>query len=233
MPRFPRQRGGQIQRGKCRLGWFAPGIKRGTAATNRDLKAWSEQGKFRDDLYFRLSVFSIPLPALRERGNDLPMLIQHYLRRFGRELGREVREITPDALELLCRYPWPGNIRELQGVLKQALLQASGTVLIPAFLSESLRALPEPAAAHVPGKEADFSFEAFILRRLEEGGTALSAKAHLLLDRLLLLALRHTQRNQVQAARVLGISRQTLRAKSRESGLSISGSAEGPDDGPE
>src|SRR5215471_5190200 len=105
---------------------------------------------------------------------NLLSLIQHYLRRFSRELGKQVREITPEALELLCRYPWPGNIRELQGVLKQALPQATGTVLIPAFLPESLRAPLEPAAAPVPGTEADFSFEAFILRRLMEGSTALS-----------------------------------------------------------
>src|SRR5262249_22725693 len=147
------------------------------AATHRDLTAWSEQGKLRRDLYYRLSVFPIPLPALRERGDDLPMLIQHYLRRFSRDLGREVREITPEALELLRRYSWPGNIRELQGVLKQALLQATGTVLIPAFLPESLRVPPAPAAAHVPGTEADFSFEAFILRRLEEGSTPLLGSA--------------------------------------------------------
>ncbi len=201
------------------------------AATNRDLKAWSEQGKFRPDLYYRLSVFTIPLPALRERGDDLPMLIQHYLRRFSRDLGREVREITPEALELLQRYSWPGNIRELQGVLKQSLLQTTGTVLIPAFLPESLRVSPEPAAGQIPGTEADFSFEAFILRRLEEGSTALSAEAHQLLDRLLLrLALRHTGGNQVHAARLLGISRQTLRSKTREFGLSNSGSTEGIDD---
>jgi two-component system nitrogen regulation response regulator GlnG len=89
----------------------------------------------------------------------------------------------------------------------------------------------EPAAGHIPGTEADFSFEAFILRRLEEGSTALSAEAHQLLDRLLLrLALRHTGGNQVHAARLLGISRQTLRSKTREFGLSNSGSTEGADD---
>src|SRR4029077_12454598 len=119
------------------------------------------------------------------------MLIQHYLRRFSRALGREVGEITPEALELLQRYPWPGNIRELQGVLKQALLQATGTVLVPAFLPESLRG---PAAERVPGAEVAFSLEAFILGRLAEGGTGLSAEAHQRLDRLLLrLALRHTR----------------------------------------
>jgi two-component system nitrogen regulation response regulator GlnG len=159
------------------------------------------------------------------------MLVQHYLRRFSRELGREVREITPEALELLRRYPWPGNIRELQGVLKQALLQATGTVLIPAFLPESLRAPPEPAAGPEAEAEADFSFEAFILRRVEEGSTGLSAEAHQLLDRLLLrLALRSTRGNQVHAARVLGISRQTVRSKIREFGLDVTGGAEGDED---
>jgi two-component system nitrogen regulation response regulator GlnG len=104
-------------------------------------------------------------------------------------------------------------------------------VLIPAFLPESLRAPPEPAAAQVPGTEADFSFEAFILRRLQENSTTVSTEAHQLLDRLLLrLALRHTRGNQAQAARVLGISRQTLRAKSREFGLSISASIEDAND---
>src|SRR5438094_1009986 len=106
------------------------------AATHRDLKAWSAEGKFRPDLYYRLGVFTIHLPPLRERGDDLPMLVQHYLRRFSRDLGREVQEVAPEALERLRNYPWPGNIPELQSVLEQALLQASGAVLLPAFLPE-------------------------------------------------------------------------------------------------
>src|SRR5258707_2995830 len=108
------------------------------AATHRDLKARSAEGKFRPDLYYRLGVFTIHLPPLRERGDDLPLLVQHYVRRFSRELGREVREVAPETLEHLRRYGWPGNIRELQSVLKQALLQASGAILLPAFLPESL-----------------------------------------------------------------------------------------------
>jgi two-component system nitrogen regulation response regulator GlnG len=197
------------------------------AATHRDLKASSAEGKFRQDLYYRLSVFTISLPALRERGDDLPMLIQHFLRRFNRELGREIQEIAPEALELLRVYSWPGNIRELQGVLKQALLQATGTVLIPAFLPESLRAPPDPPAGKdMEAAQQNFSFEAFILRRLQEGTATLSMEAHQQLDRLLLrLALQHTGGNQAQAARMLGISRQTLRAKTRELGLSSSAPA--------
>src|ERR1700756_2030214 len=106
------------------------------AATHRDLKSWSEGGKFRPDLYYRLGVFTIHLPPLRERDDDLLMLVQYYLRRFNRELGREVREVAPEALERLRSYSWPGNVRELESVLKQALLQASGPALLPAFLPE-------------------------------------------------------------------------------------------------
>ena len=95
-------------------------------------------GEFRPDLYYRLSVFTIHLPPLRERGDDLSLLVQHFLRRFNRELGREVREVAPEAMERLRSYSWPGNVRELQSVLKQALLKAVGTVLLPAYLPDDL-----------------------------------------------------------------------------------------------
>src|SRR6201997_236184 len=104
------------------------------AATHHDLKADAAHGTFRPDLYYRPSVFPIHMPPLRERGDDLPLLVRHFLRRFSRELGREVQEVAPDALERLRGYSWPGNIRELQSVLKQALLRANGSVLLPAFL---------------------------------------------------------------------------------------------------
>src|SRR3954469_16574445 len=106
------------------------------ASTHRELKARVAEEKFRGDLYYRLSVFTIQLPPLRDRGDDLPVLVEHYLRRFSNEYGREIREIAPDALARLRAYPWPGNIRELQSVLRQALLRASGTVLLPAFLPD-------------------------------------------------------------------------------------------------
>src|SRR5262249_17069818 len=95
------------------------------AATHRDLKVLAEEGKFRADLYYRLGVFTIHLPALRERGEDLPLLVRHFLQCFSRELGRQVQEVAPETLERLRGYSWPGNIRELQSILKQALLQAS------------------------------------------------------------------------------------------------------------
>src|SRR5271157_6069821 len=188
------------------------------AATHRDLKGWSAEGKFRPDLHYRLSVFSIHLPPLRERGEDLPMLVQHYLRRFSRELGREVREIAPEALERLRSYSWPGNIRELQSVLKQALLRACGTVLLPAFLPESLRGPGEAAPmsrVHAP------VVEAFIRERLGTNSGDLYAETHRWLDQILLpLVLEHTGGVLRQAAPLLGIGRQTLRLRLRELGLS-------------
>src|SRR5436190_14535840 len=152
------------------------------AATHRDLKAWSDEGKFRLDLYYRLGVFAIHLPPLRERGEDLPLLAGFYLRRGSRELGREVREVAPEALARLRGYPWPGNVRELQSVLKQALLRAHGPVLLPEFLPE----LPEAPAAPVASPGGGFEPEAFLRRRLGPDSRDLYKETLRELDRLLL-----------------------------------------------
>jgi two-component system nitrogen regulation response regulator GlnG len=202
------------------------------AATHRDLKTWSEDGRFRPDLYYRLSVFTIHLPPLRERGGDLPVLAQHYLRRFSRELGREVRQVAPEAMTRLRGYSWPGNLRELQSVLKQALLQARGAVLLPDFLPEPLggagvAAPPAPPAAE-PGVET------FVLRqRVGSDVRDLYAETHRQVDRLLLpRVLEHTRGNLQQAARLLGIARQTLRLKLRDLGLSVARPGEAEEDDP-
>jgi two-component system nitrogen regulation response regulator GlnG len=154
------------------------------AATHRDLTAWAAEGKFRPDLYYRLSAFTIHLPPLRDRGEDLPILVRHYLRRFSRELGRVVHEIAPEALERLHSYTWPGNVPDLQNVLKLALLRASGSILLPAFLPEPLGSSSEPAppmtAREAPG------LESFLRGRLGPDACDLYAEAHRQLDRLLL-----------------------------------------------
>jgi two-component system nitrogen regulation response regulator GlnG len=200
------------------------------AATHRDLKTWSEEGKFRPDLYYRLGVFTIHLPPLRERDDDLLMLVKYYLRRFNRELGREVREVTPEVLERLRGYLWPGNVRELQSVLKQALLKASGPVLLPAFLPESLGGAggtPPPAQpAAKPGVET------FIIRqRVGADVRDLYVDAHRELDRQLLSrVLEFTHGNLQQTALLLGIARQTLRLKLRDLGLSVARPGEREED---
>jgi len=201
------------------------------AATHRDLKAWSGDGKFRPDLYYRLGVFTIHLPPLRERGDDLPLLVQHYLRRLSCELGREVREVAPAAQECLRRYSWPGNIRELQSVLKQALLRASGPVLLLAFLPEPLGRPNAPSPATL-GEEPGLA--AFITgQRLGPDVRDLYADAHRQLDRHLLPhVLKYTGGSQHQAALLLGIARQTLRLKLRDLGLSVPRSAEAEKDSP-
>jgi two-component system nitrogen regulation response regulator GlnG len=200
------------------------------AATHRDLKAWAAEGTFRPDLYYRLSVFTIALPPLRERGDDLALLVQRYVRRFSRELGREIRDVAPEVLQRLRDYPWPGNIRELQSVLKQALLRATGSVLIPAFLPDTLGEVVDPAAA-APAPAGGFQFEPFIRRRLQDGTEELYAEAHRQLDRILLpLVLESAGGNQRLAARFLGIARQTFKAKLGEAGLNVKRSVEGGED---
>jgi two-component system nitrogen regulation response regulator GlnG len=191
------------------------------AATHRDLKAWSAAGKFRPDLYYRLGVFTVHLPPLRERGEDLRLLVQHYLRRFSRELGREVRHVAPEALERLRRYSWPGNIRELQSVLKQALLQARGAALLPAFLPESFGG-PSEAVPSSPAGEGCGAEKFLIQQRFGPDDRNLYAEAHRQLDRLLLpRVLEYTRGSKHQAALVLGVARQTLRQKLRDLGLAV------------
>ena len=199
------------------------------ASTHRDLRVRAAEDKFRPDLYYRLGVFTIHLPPLRDRLEDLPILVSHYLRRFSTELGREVREIAPEALARLRAYSWPGNIRELQSVLRQALLRASGTVLLPAFLPE-LSGIALPGRPSAPA-DPTFDLERFIRTRLAPATHDLSAETHREVDRLLMtLALEYTHGNHRDASRLLGISRQTMRVKLRALGLHVAHSVEPDDD---
>jgi len=207
------------------------------AATHRDLKARVADGSFRPDLYYRLSVFTIHLPPLRERANDLTALTRHYLRRFSRELEKEVVDISPEALARLGAYNWPGNVRELQSVIKQALLLSSGTVLIPAFLpeladdhpSEGSQISARPLAGATP---LPIDIDAFIRAQLVSGSGDVYATVHREVDRRLLArALEFTGGNHREAARLLGISRQTMRVRMRSLGLRVAHLVE-DDDGP-
>jgi two-component system nitrogen regulation response regulator GlnG len=167
---------------------------------------------------------------LCERGDDLPMLVHHYVRRFNRELGREVRTVTPEAMDLLRSYPWPGNIRELQSTLKQTLLRVTG----PVVTAESL---PAPVSAHAVQPRAEeiapasgsarSEIEAFLRQELQDGGEDLYQHVHRQVDqRLLPLVLQTTGGNQLRAAQLLGITRRSLRLRLRELGLSITRTVE-------
>jgi two-component system nitrogen regulation response regulator GlnG len=187
------------------------------AATHRDLRALAKEGKFRPDLYYRLAVCTIDLPPLRERREDLPILARHFLARYNREFGKDVHDVAPDALARLHAYDWPGNIRELQSVLKQALLRASGPVLVAAFLPDLASGASRSAAP-----TARFDLDSFIARQLTPEASDLYAETHREVDRLLLTrVLEYTNGNHRQAARILGVARQTMRVKLRALGLHV------------
>ena len=179
------------------------------AATNRNLEKMVAEGTFRGDLFYRLNVYTIHLPPLRERGDDLKLLVEHFVRRFSRELEKDVRDVSPEAMDLLCRYPWPGNVRELQSVIKQALLGSTGPVILPEFLPLAVRRGEAAGATFNFGE-----LTAYIEDQLRAESTSLYADYQALTDRHLLgLVLRHTGGNLSRASRVLGITRATLRSK--------------------
>jgi len=121
------------------------------AATNQDLEAKVKAGSFREDLYYRLNVVSIVLPGLRERVEDLPLLIEHFLAAAATRLKREPRPLAPDAYRALCAHEWKGNVRELEHAIEQAVALASGSEIALADLPASVRGMPSDGAADPPG----------------------------------------------------------------------------------
>ena len=147
------------------------------AATNRNLEKMVSNGEFRADLYYRLNGFTIHLPRLKERGADLEMLVNHFRRVVNRELNKNVREVSADAMEVLRGHDWPGNIRELQNVIRQSVLKTSGPVLLPDFL---------PQLSQNQLVSAQPSVEEFAVVETEKPRTAElnGSSGHLIRDRL-------------------------------------------------
>ena len=182
------------------------------AATNRDLRAEAEAGRFREDLYYRLNVIQIGLPALRERMEDIPLLVQHFLEKYRRELGKEVQGLTTAAMEKVLAYPFPGNVRELENLIERAVALARGPVLdvdgLPSsVLERSAKArTPSPVAA-AAGANLDE-----ILASYERG--------------LLSDALQRAGGVKKRAARLLGISFRSFRYRLEKLGLDDPGTGE-------
>jgi two-component system nitrogen regulation response regulator GlnG len=186
------------------------------AATNRDLEKMVTEGKFRADLYYRLSGFTISLPPLRERPDDLLLLLETILTRYSREMNKDVQGVAPDCMDVLLQYPWPGNVRELENVLKQALLQAAGPVLITEFLPLPLRLQAPGHGKTAVAEISDGDWQHFVEQRLEADSSNLYDEALAMMERYLVArVLRQTNGNQSQAARILGITRGNLRNKIR------------------
>jgi two-component system response regulator AtoC len=192
------------------------------AATNRDLKKLIGAGTFREDLFYRLNVVPIRLPALRERSGDIALLVEHFLRKFNERLKKHVAGVEPEALDALSNYAWPGNIRELENVVERAVLFCDAQKLRLADLPPELRGAPVLAAAPV----TDADLQAALA---SEGGLKEHVKVAMnRLERELVgRALQQTSGNVTHAARLLKISRKGLQLKMKELGLREGASEKG------
>jgi len=183
------------------------------AATNRSLEAEVEAGRFREDLYFRLKVIDLYVPPLRERGEDIPLLIDHFVERFALQYRRPQPQLSNRLVSLLVEHRWDGNVRELENAIRRVVVLGDETSVVTELLSKE----GEPRAAqHASGKEdVDLEFDAGV--GLKEVGR----RAALAAERALILAtLEKTRWNRVKTARLLRVSYKTLLSKMKQCGLS-------------
>jgi transcriptional regulator with PAS, ATPase and Fis domain len=173
------------------------------AATNVDLREALEQGRFREDLYYRLNVVPINIPALRERKGDIPFLAIHFVKKLSKELGSSAREIAPAAIDRLLEHSWPGNVRELENTIERSLVLAAGATLEASDIRiEAPRASSAAAAASQQ------------IPLLPEGETLEHWEQMMIRE-----ALRRANGNKSQAARSLGLTRNALRYRLSQMGL--------------
>jgi formate hydrogenlyase transcriptional activator len=186
------------------------------AATNRDLAALVDENKFRSDLYYRLNVFPIRVPSLRERPVDIPLLVRHFVQQFSRRLSKTIETIPSDTMNTLVKYPWPGNIRELQNVIERAAILTTGPILrVP---SDGLR-VPHNALVPVVGAPEN--------QRIAPNGANRNMRSDLddAERRQILAALEQanwTVAGPNGAAALLGMKRSTLQSRIQKLGIRIS-----------
>lgn len=191
------------------------------AATNRNLMEDVREGRFREDLYYRLSVFTIELPPLRERKDDIPIFVEHFINIFNRDLNKRVRSIAPEAMAMLMNYSWPGNVRELQSAVKHALVRSVGEVMSANSLPAACCDQPLKATGDDSGLNVE-NIRQFINELLSTDESSIYQRMHNEIDRILLPEiLSHADGNQAQASEVLGIARSTLRTKITDLGLAF------------
>jgi two-component system, NtrC family, response regulator AtoC len=178
------------------------------AATNRDLKQHVRDGKFREDLFFRLDVVDITLPLLRERPDDIPLLCDRFLKEFNAKNAKQVEGLTPDAMRLLTAYTWPGNVRELRNTIEKMVVLARGTRLTARDVPAAIRNAVRPDAG-APALAA------------AAGSVSLAETERAMIE----AALQRCNNNRTEAARALGISRRTLHRKLKQYGAEDAGRA--------
>jgi len=183
------------------------------SATNRNLEAMIEEGEFREDLYYRLNVFPINLPPLRDRLDDLTPLVSHFIAKFSRQMGVNAAPASPEALIKLREYNWPGNVRELENIIERAMILAKGSPLSANHLDFGRR-----AATHTPAPGTG-PVAAIAAPTLADDGKSLAER---LLDserKEIIAAVDKSRGNIASAARTLGINRSTLYCRLRKHGL--------------
>jgi DNA-binding NtrC family response regulator len=188
------------------------------AATHRDLETLAAQGRFRQDLYYRLNVIAVRIPPLRERPEDLLPLVAHFLEKHGRRLGRAGCTLSAEALTALQRHAWPGNVRELENAIERALVLGRDAVLGIADLPEALRPRPRSGAGGASGAMGGASSAAGGANG-PDGGAASLSLAEVEREHILRI-LRTARGNKAAAARILGLDRKTLYRKLRAYGIS-------------
>jgi transcriptional regulator with PAS, ATPase and Fis domain len=188
-------------------------------ATNQDLEELVKEKKFREDLYYRLNVLTINLPSLRERKEDIPVLVNHFIKKYS-GLGTDGLNISNDAMDVLMRYNWPGNIRELENVIQYSIVQASGKVInknnLPSRIFEvngrngqdSLSKQLKNLAAEIISSEV-----------ISDSNNSYEEYLKIVEKPLIVAALEKTLNNKSEAAKILGINRNTLRKKMKDLGL--------------
>jgi two-component system nitrogen regulation response regulator GlnG len=194
------------------------------SATNRNLEQMIEENEYRLDLYHRINAFEIFLPPLRERGDDIDLLVNFFIRKFSNQLGKNVEGISPEAIELLRNYRWPGNVRELQSVIRRSLLMATGPVIVPENVNIELSEDDgsDKSSRNSISTMPAVGVDAFVQKRIVEGSKDIYAETLEMMERKLITKiLSETSGNQSQASELLGITRGSLRNKIRALGIVI------------
>jgi two-component system response regulator AtoC len=176
------------------------------AATNRDLEAEVEAGRFREDLYYRLNVIPIVMPPLRQRTEDIPLLAHHLMAKAAERHGRRVNRLSPEAEAILVKQPWPGNVRQLENVIEQAVIMAEGQIIGPDDLPQGLERSQSDLTVIVPRDKTDF-------KETVRQVTALAER------QIIARVLQKENGNRTRTAEVLGISRRSLLTKIGQYGL--------------
>ena len=186
-------------------------------ATNKDLHHEVNMGKFRKDLFYRLHLIHVHLPALRERKEDIPLLVEHFIRKANQDMGRRVKGVTSEAMKHLQSFSWPGNARELENMIKRAMVLSRDDILPEhLFIFENSHETPDDMASHDQlSQAARLCFEEG-LKGEEKGDSLFDSVVRVVEKTLIRQALKDTQGNQAQAAVRLGMHRSTLRKKIRD-----------------